>query len=61
MPEDLTNNEATVSGDNTDELLILDERLNIMVFRFHWHMGDGIPCDPEVVKTQKLFTAKEAL
>ena len=61
MPEDLPNTGATVSGDNTDELLILDQWLNITVIRFHWHMEDGNPCDPEVVKTQKLFTAKEAL
>ena len=61
MPEDLTNTEATVSGDNTDELLILDERLNIMVFRFHWHMQHGFPHKPkEVVETHKLFTATGA-
>ena len=60
-PEDLPNTGATVSGDNTDELLILDEGLNITVFRFHWHQENGFPTDPkEVVETHKLFTATGA-
>ena len=68
MPEDLPNKKdymnytgATVLGDDTDELLILDEKLNITVFRFHWHQRDGYPRDPKsVVETHKLFTAKKA-
>ena len=52
---------ATVLGDDTDELLILDEKLNITVFRFHWHLRNGMPCDPKgVVETQKLFKTTKA-
>ena len=36
-PEDLPNSGAKVSGDNSDEILILDEKLNISVIRFYWH------------------------
>ena len=36
-PEDLPTAGQTVVADNADELLILDERLNITVIRFHWH------------------------
>ena len=60
-PEDLPNSGATVSGDNTDEIMILDEKLFIHVVRFHWHQKDGIPIGPfEVVQTIKLFTATGA-
>ena len=45
-PEDLPDSGATVSGDDTDEILMLDERLNITIIRFHWHQEHGIPIGP---------------
>ena len=60
-PEDLPNSGAKVSGDNTDEIMILDEKLFIHVVRFHWHQEHGFPIGPfEVVQTIKLFTATGA-
>ena len=59
--KDKPNSGATVSGSNTDEILILDEKLNIYVIRFHWHQAEGFPIGPfELVQTHKLFTATGA-
>ena len=49
--KDLSNSDATVTGDATDEILILDEKLNITVIRFHFHQDEGFPIGPfEVVQ-----------
>ena len=59
--KDLPNSAATVSGDNTDEILILDDKLNIYVVRFQWHQHHGVPIGPfETVQTHRLFTATGA-